>query len=330
MSRVPLIDIGPFLNGSLSDKRRVARAVDTACREIGFLVITGHGVSPALRADVTEAMAAFFALPDRAKMKWAFTADNPRGYRRLTATTLSKSRGEDSPPDLMERFSIGQFDIADDEYHRARRHTVFQDNRWPELVPAVERAAKPYYREMERVAGDLMKIFAAALDLPEAYFEPFFDRHISMLVTNFYPPQLQAPEPGQLRAGAHTDYGSLTILAAAQSPGGLQVRGDDGAWHEVPHLEGAYIVNIGDCMARWTNDRWVSTMHRVVNPDGSAARDPRMSIVFFQQPNDDAIVSCIPTCTDARNLPKYAPITSGAYMAAKIGRTFAAAATGVP
>ena len=224
----------------------------------------------------------------------------------------------------MERFSIGQFDLPKSEYYETRKKTFFQENRWPAVVPSFEPVAKEYYREMERLAADLMRIFAVALELPEQYFEPHFDRHISLLVTNYYPPQKQAPVPGQLRAGAHTDYGSLTILAPSKATGGLQVRDRNDVWEEVPFVPGAYVINIGDCMACWTNDRWVSTMHRVVNPAKTFAGEARMSIVFFQQPNDDAIIDCIPTCKDVGNPPRYAPISSGAYMAAKIGKTWTA------
>lgn len=322
MSRVPLVDITPFLKGTESDKQAVARAVDRACRDSGFLLITGHGVPPTLRADIERAMTAFFSLPVEVKERWAFTPDNPRGYRGVTSTTLAKSRGEDSPPDILERFSMSQFDLPDDAYHNARRSTVFHENRWPDVVPALEPSAKAYYREMERLAADLMRLFACALSLPERYFEPYFDKHISLLVTNFYPAQRQRPQPGQLRAGAHTDYGSLTILTPSMSPGGLQVRSHDGAWEDVPQVDGALVINLGDFMAVWTNDRWVSTLHRVVNPQGRTAESARMSIVFFQQPNDDATISCIPTCADADNPPKYAPVTSGAYMYAKINQTW--------
>jgi isopenicillin N synthase-like dioxygenase len=324
MSRIPLIDIAPFLQGSDARKDEVARAVDRACRDVGFLLITGHGVSAKLRSEIEQAMMSFFSLPAEEKQHWAATADNVRGYRGMNAMALAKSRGNDSPPDLMERFTIGQFDIPDDEYHGSRRQTHFQDNRWPELLPEVERTTRKYYREMERLASDLMRLLARALKLPETHFEPYFDKHFSTLVTNFYPAQQQDPKPGQLRAGAHTDYGSLTILTPSVSPGGLQVCNRDGAWEEVPQIAGAFIINLGDLMAQWTNDRWTSTLHRVVNPERSLAGQPRMSIVFFQQPNEDAVISCLPTCMDAEHPAKYEPVSAGAHVAAKTSKGWTA------
>ena len=133
-----------------------------------------------------------------------------------------------------------------------------------------------------------------------------------------YPAPAETPEPGQLRAGAHSDYGSLTILKTEDRPGGLQVQGKDSAWLDVPHLPGCFVVNIGDMLARWTNDRWVSTLHRVVNPPLDRAADSRrQSVVFFQNPNYDATVSCLPSCTDAANPPKYPPTTSGGHLREK-------------
>jgi isopenicillin N synthase-like dioxygenase len=314
MSLVPLIDIQPFLQGSEFRKDEVARAVDRACRDVGFLLITGHGVPVKLRSDLESAMMSFFSLPAEIKTRWAATPDNVRGYRGINATALSKSRGQESPPDLMERFTVGQFDIPNDEYHNTRRRTYFQENRWPELIPAVELAARQYYREMERLAADLMRLLARALELPERHFEACFDKHVSVLVTNFYPPQPEDPKPGQLRAGAHTDYGSLTILAPSISPGGLQVCNREGLWEEVPLFEGTFVINLGDLMAQWTNDRWLSTMHRVVNPERKSAGKARMSIVLFQQPNEDAMISCLPTCMDADHPAKYVPVSAGTYV----------------
>jgi isopenicillin N synthase-like dioxygenase len=320
MSRVPLIDIHPFLHGLEKEKDEVARVVDRACRDLGFLLIKGHGVPPELRGEVENAMMSFFSLPVEVKQRWAATPDNVRGYRGMHAMALAKSRGQDSPPDLMERFTIGQFDLPDDEYHSSRRQTHFQDNRWPDAAPEVERTTRRYYREMERLASDLMRLLARALKLPETHFEPYFDKYFSTLVTNFYPPQQQEPKPGQLRAGAHTDYGSLTILTPSVSPGGLQVCNRDGIWEEVPHHAGTFIINLGDLMAQWTNDRWRSTLHRVVNPQKDASGEARMSIVFFQQPNEDSVISCLPTCVDADHPAKYGPVGAGAHVAAKTSK----------
>ena len=131
-----------------------------------------------------------------------------------------------------------------------------------------------------------------------------------------------AVEAGQLRAGAHSDYGTLTLLRQDDAPGGLQVGGVDGTWHDVPSTPGAYVVNVGDALARWTNDRWISTVHRVVVPPADAGRDcERFSMAFFHNANWDAVIECIPTCADAENPPKYPPVTAGRHLMDKFRST---------
>ncbi len=322
MSRIPLVDIAPFLHGTPAGRADVARQVDAACRDSGFLMVTGHGIAPSLLADYERHLSDFFALPIDDKRRIGVTRDSNRGYRGRDATALAHSRGDDTPPDLMERFTIGRCDIPADDYHRQRAHNHFQPNRWPSDDGFVA-VATQYYAAMEHLAGDLLRIFATALALPEDFFVPFCDRHISHLVANHYPAQSEAAAAGQFRAGAHTDFGALTLLNPARSPRGLQVQGTDGGWDDVVPVPGSLIVNIGDLMARWTNDRWVSTMHRVVPPDpGPGAAADRMSIAFFMQPNDDAAIACLPTCTDAEHPPRYAPVTSGEHYQMKSNRSW--------
>jgi isopenicillin N synthase-like dioxygenase len=164
---------------------------------------------------------------------------------------------------------------------------------------------------MGALADTVMRIFAVALGKPEGFFDDKIDHHISRLRVRNYPAQPTPPAPGQIRAGAHSDYGSLTLLATEDKPGGLQVCNAQGAWVDVPIVPGTFIVNIGDLMARWTNDTWVSTLHRVVNPPPDADGDTRrLSLVFFHNPNHDAeIASLVPDCP-----ARYPPTTSGAHL----------------
>jgi isopenicillin N synthase-like dioxygenase len=163
-----------------------------------------------------------------------------------------------------------------------------------------------------------MQLFALALRLPETWFDDKIDHDFSVVSSIYYPAQKTAPLPGQLRAGAHTDYGSLTILAPTAAAGGLQVRTLNGEWVDVPYVPGAFVINIGDMMQRWTNDRWLSNMHRVINPPQAvASTSPRQSVAFFLHPNYDATIECIPTCRDADHGSKYGPISAGSYMKEK-------------
>ncbi len=195
----------------------------------------------------------------------------------------------------------------------------FAANRWPTEPADFQPVFEAYYRELSALADRLLSGFATALDLRPDWFADKVDRHISNVRALHYPAQPDGVAPGQLRAGEHTDYGSLTILMTDISSGGLEVLGRDGVWQEVPHVPGAFVVNIGDLMAQWTNDRYVSTLHRVVNPP-SAQNVRRLSIAFFHQPNYDTVIECIPTCVPSNEKPRHAPITSGDHRLIKVSR----------
>ncbi len=170
-----------------------------------------------------------------------------------------------------------------------------------------------------------MKLFALALKLPEDFFAEFIDAPVSALRALNYPEQILAPRPGQLRAGAHTDYGSLTILMPQPGSKGREILTPDGRWTPVPPAPGAFVINIGDLMARWTNDRWVSTLHRVANPspeDGGLSR--RQSLAFFHQPNWSAEIACLDACLQPGEKPKYEPVLSGPYLMSRFKATTAA------
>ncbi len=319
---VPIIDIGPFLDGDSEGKRHVARRVDRACTEVGFVMVENHDVPAQLIDDALEITWAFFDLPDEEKRKWiSAKGDFRRGYLPVGGNALAHTLDQDTPPDLIEAFTFGRFDLPDEPYYGAHRDTWFEPNLWPDRPAAFRDRLCAYYRAMDRLAHDLMRIFAVALDLPEAFFDDKIDRHITAMRLNHFSEPEEPPLPGQLRAGAHTDYGSLTILYPTPAPGGLQVRTTDGAWRGVEPVPHAFVVNIGDLMAQWTNDRWLSTLHRVVNPPpDERLGSRRASIAFFHQPNYDARIECLETCRGPDNPPKYAPVTSGEHLLAKTAK----------
>jgi isopenicillin N synthase-like dioxygenase len=328
---VPVIDIGGYFSGDPAAKRAVAREIDAACRSIGFLVIAGHGVPDDLMGRLDAANRAYFAQPPEAKQRDG-SADPiaiHRGYYGLGSCSAAYSFDDsDTAPDYVERFTVNRVEIdADDPYYRTEQgRRIFVPNIWPADAPAFRAAWTDYYHAMERLAQSLMRLFALALDLDERWFDDKIDKHMTNLTANWYPDQQVPPVPGQLRFGAHSDYGSLTILKTEDKPGGLEVRAADGSWHKVPIVPGTLIVNLGDLMAQWTNDRWVSTVHRVVNPPpdrvGGAAR---LSIAFFHQPNYDALVECLPSCREG-GVAKYPPVTSGDHLETKLAKLQAAGA----
>ena len=321
-SAIPVVDIAPFLGGDDARKAAVAQAVDEACRRIGFLIVAGHGVPRPAIDDALTATWAFFDLGDAEKRRWVSPkGDFRRGYMPVGGNALAYTLDRESPPDLIEAFTFGRFDLPEELYYTAHRETWFEPNIWPSRPPGFQAALRAYYRAMERLAETLMRIFALALGMPEAFFADKIDRHITAMRLNHYAEAIRPPLPGQLRAGAHSDYGSLTILLATAGAGGLQVRGGDGAWIDVAPVPDTFIVNLGDLMAQWTNDRWVSTLHRVANPPPDRlAGSRRASIAFFHQPNHDALIECLPTCRSPDEPPRYAPTTSGAHLLAKTAK----------
>jgi isopenicillin N synthase-like dioxygenase len=171
---------------------------------------------------------------------------------------------------------------------------------------------------MSRLIQFLMRLAALALDVDEHFFDAKVDRSIGTMRLNYYPAQTAPPAPGQLRASAHTDYGGFTILSGEDVPGGLQVRTRGGDWIDVPTAPTRFVVNIGDLLMRWTNDRWLSNLHRVVNPPAGTAA--RLSIAFFNHPNYDALIECLPS----QGPPRHPPVRSGEYRDLKYAKTLLA------
>lgn len=315
--KVPVIDIAA---GGSAVIDAVGRAID----DIGFLVITGHGVDPDLIARTQAVSNAFFDLPLAEKQRVLRPApDVTRGYIPLEAESVGRSQGLDVPGDLNESLMIGPVDAGDGPYFTgpaAGKH--FHPNLWPAQPAGLRQAYEEYFRAMGALAARLMAMFALSLRLPEDFFADKIDRHISRLRVRNYPAPLVPPLPGQLRAGAHADYGSLTILRTEDKPGGLQVLNRAGDWVDVPIAPDSFIVNIGELLARWTNNRWKATLHRVVNPPAEqAAVSRRLSLVFFHNPNYDAPVAALPGTVAPGEAPLFPPTTSGEHLRNQFVRT---------
>jgi isopenicillin N synthase-like dioxygenase len=320
-AKVPVIDIAPFAHGDAAAREMVVAAVKRACEQVGFFVITGHDVpEETIRAAFAQGRA-FFARPLDEKMRIKRPGPGiSRGYNSLAGQSLALTTGHKAPPDLMESLGFGPLQTDDDPYWTAGFGPVHaHPNLWPADMPQFRSAVSDYWRAMETLSGSLMRIFALALDLDEDFFLARSKRHVTNMRINYYPVQERPPEAGQLRAGAHSDYGAFTILRSENAPGGLQVLRRGGDWADVPLIEGGFIINIGDLLMRWTNDKWVSTVHRVINPPEEVRRAAdRMSIAFFFVPDHDVEVRCFESCTDKGNPSRYAPITAGAHWRGKI------------
>ncbi|HXP72522.1 MAG TPA: 2-oxoglutarate and iron-dependent oxygenase domain-containing protein [Stellaceae bacterium] len=317
---IPVIDLSDALEGNDTARRRLAAHLDRICREIGFFTIVGHGAPTEVLDALRDKANAFFALPLEEKRRAIHpVAATPRGYRALGIEALSYGNDRQTPPDLKEYYHFGRETWPDEPYFTSSEgRRYFIPNLWPARPLGFKEAAQRYYAEMERIELMLMRLAALGLGVDEHFFDDKIDRHITAMRINFYPAQTVAPLPGQLRAGEHTDYGNFTILNGENVPGGLQVLTRAGDWLDVETEPSSFVVNIGDLLMRWTNDRWVSNTHRVVNPpDSVAARAQRLSIAFFHHPNYDASIECIAPPGEA----KYPPVRSGDYRDLKYRQT---------
>jgi isopenicillin N synthase-like dioxygenase len=312
------VDLEPFRLGGPADRQAVARLVDDACRDTGFLQVTGHGVPVEVCDRLLGAWAAFFDQPLSDKQAWVVEDESAnRGFSAVGKEGLAYSRGEATPPDLFEAFNVGREDVSGPYFDRHRQ--FYSPNRWPERPPGLRDAWLAYEAATAAVAAAVLRAMAIALDLPEQWFVERTRR--AVVTTRFINyergPAGAEPEPGQMRLGAHTDYGILTVLLADDIPG-LQVRRDE-RWHDVATPRGTLTCNIGDMLALWTNDRWASTLHRVVPPPGRAqARARRRSVARFLDCEPDRVIECIPSCCGPGNPPRYEPVQAGEWLMAKV------------
>ena len=317
MASVPVVDIS-------ADPRAVGTELDEICWSVGFFQVTGHGVPDEVSGPAWTMATRFFDLPLADKLSVARpSTDYPYGYIPMAGESLSQSLTGSAPPDLKEVFNAGP--PAPPARHRPTpAHPgpdggwSYSPNLWPAALPGLEPAWTAYYTALGRLGGRLMSLFARGLGLPAGFFSPLIDESPNALRAINYPARATPAGPGQLRAGAHTDYGTLTILRQ-DSVGGLEVQDAAGNWAGVGPVAGAFVINLGDLMARWTNGRWRSTLHRVVDPPGAMAR--RQSMAYFQNANYSARIECLPTCLAPGEQPRYEPVLAGPHLMAKFRRS---------
>ncbi|MCU1515110.1 MAG: isopenicillin synthase family oxygenase, partial [Microbacteriaceae bacterium] len=316
---VPIIDMQ-------GDPAAVGAELDDVCTNVGFFQVIGHGIPDAVADRAWDATVALFDLPLEQRLAVRQPSPGyPYGYIPFTGESLAASTGAESKPDLKEAFSIGPVDPPGGVDMAVDQAWAWQPNLWPVDLPELQQAWTDYFRVMLGLGSRLMSLFAQGLSLPADYFAASIDRSPSALRAIRYPARQEGPEDGQLRAGAHTDYGTLTILKQDRV-GGLQVLTQQDDWAGVETVPGAYVVNIGDLMARWTNDRWRSTLHRVVDPAPSlTGQIPRRhSMPFFHNANWDALVEVLPTCVPAGEHAKYESVLAGPHLQSKFTKATSA------
>jgi isopenicillin N synthase-like dioxygenase len=327
---VPIIDLSPFLaeNATREDKLKVAAEINKAALEVGFLTIVGHQIPSEVIDNAWKSTKEFFDLPLDVKTPYTRPQEEyPFGYNAMGTEVLSTGKAAEggadvdeaifAPPDIKEMFSLGPKDPK----------AGFPERIFPAKPQDFQKHWEVYYDSVNNLAGHILTGFAMAMELPDDFFEQYVDHHASALRAINYPAiaSRDAVLPGQCRASAHTDYGTITILRT-DGPG-LQVSKDldPPVWHDVPHIENGFIINLGDLMRRWTNDRWLSTLHRVIVPAADVAPSEntnerlvcrrRQSMAFFHNINRDAVVSTL--LRDPDEVSKHEPIIAGEFLLQK-------------
>lgn len=318
-------------------------ALGRACETVGFFQIVGHGIDHEVIERAWTEARRFFDLPLEQRMSAARRhPDDAYGYLPVELEALERSLGaRTGAPDLKQTFNVGPVIAAGPNGITAVNGTTSPDGiaspdgiddrivawafgptPWPSALASLEPAMRAYFDAMDALARRLLSLMAVALDEPPSFFEPFVDHAPGALRALDYPDLAgRTPAPAQLRAGAHTDYGTLTILRQDGAPGGLEVldpRTD--TWTPVPATDDAFVVNLGDLMQRWTNDRWRSTLHRVVVPAPDAGPSRRQSMAFFHNANIDARIEVIPSCVAPGEQPRHAPVIAGPHLMSKFRR----------
>ncbi|MBT2296486.1 2-oxoglutarate and iron-dependent oxygenase domain-containing protein [Pseudomonas fluorescens] len=313
MNSLPIIDISPLYGDAPSAWQSVANQIDQACRQWGFFYIKGHPISPARITEVLGLAQRFFRLPVAEKLKIDITQTrHHRGYGAVATEQLDPAK----PSDLKETFDMGLHLPADHPDVLAHK-PLRGPNRHPDLVgwdPLMEQ----HYRDMQALAQTLLRAMTLALGIERDFFDTRFNEPVSVLRLIHYPPRHTASSAEQQGAGAHTDYGCITLLYQ-DAAGGLQVRNVDGQWIDAPPIDGTFVVNLGDMMARWSNDRYLSTPHRVISPLGV----DRYSMPFFAEPHPDTLIQCLPGCQDDAHPPKYPTTTCAEFLLSRFADTYA-------
>ena len=297
MTDIPIIDFQNFENGSDDQRRKVAAELDWAASEVGFMYVKNLGIDPQILKNAFASSKAYFALTEEIKSTHDYDQVINHGYQAPEEQRLDSSEA----PDLKETFTM---------------RDVHKNENNPEMWPSEEflETAKATFDECLRGGNIVMEAFALALDLPINFFR---ERHVgdnTALRYLHYPIVTKELTEEQLGCGAHTDFGTITLLFQ-DNVGGLQVQGRDGVWRDAIYIPDTIVINTADLVATWTNDRYCSTPHRV---KPMISDKDRYSIAFFIDPDQATPVSTIPSCITEDNPKKYPDTTAGAYVAQRI------------
>jgi isopenicillin N synthase-like dioxygenase len=306
---IPVIDVAALLGGDPDAPARVGREILDASERIGFFYVANHGVPHAVLDAAVAQSLAFFRRPAEEKLQ-VRVSPRHRGFIPVGEAKMYPG----ARIDLKESFVWG-LDVADTDTDIVEGRTLLAPNRWPAFQPGLRDALCAHFDACHAIAWPLMRAFAVALGIDPAHFVRHIGRPVSRGSSVWYPPQPAAAHDEQFGVAPHTDYGCLTFVYQADV-GGLEVFGRERTWVEAPPIDGTFVVNVGDLLARWTNDRFRSTPHRVVNRSGRE----RLSIAMFVDPDDTALVE--PVCRPGET-PRHAPVQVGDYIRGRYDASFA-------
>ncbi len=309
--RIPVIDVGPLRAGENGGLDQIAREMRDASETAGFFCVTGHGVSDEVCRRAQQAAAAFFARPEDEKRAVAVD-ELHRGYVGFGQTKLS----DDARADLKESFVWGLELGPNDPDVRAGK-ALMGPNQWPTDMPEFRAALMNFYDSLSACARLLLRPLAVGIDLPEDWFVSRFEKPLARGAVLRYPPQPPAAPGDQFGTSSHTDYGGITLVWQDEN-GGLEVENPRGEWVAATPIPGAFVVNVGDLLERWTNHRFASNAHRVTNRSGRE----RYSMALFFDPDFDTMIECIETCASPDDPPRNAPVRCGDYIEGRFNNVF--------
>ena len=304
-----MIDVAPLRDGAAP--AGVGAELARAAAEVGFLYVRNHGVDVALVERARRAALDFFRLPEEAKRE-AATNRFHHGYLKPGSTQMY----DGARLDLKESFNWGVELDGEAGAESPSANSLLGPNVWPAAMPALKPSVYPYFEAASACAEDLLRGFALGAGLDPEHFIRLRDRPLSRGSLQYYPPQPEDAAEDQFGVAPHTDFGVLTVLCQDEI-GGLEIRRRDGTWAAMPPIPGTLVVNIGDLLERWSNRRYRSTVHRVINASGRE----RLSLVLAYDPNFETLVDPRAFCT-AGETPHDAPITCGDYLLWRFAKAF--------
>jgi len=304
---IPVIDVGGLADGS--GLERVAREMREAAERVGFFYVRNHGIPDALIRRAEDVSRRFFAHAAADKRAVA-PLDRHRGWLQVGQAKMYAG----AKVDLKESFVWG-LDVSADDPDYLAGNRMHGPNRWPAFLPEMQPTLNAYFEAAHGCGRMLLGAFAASLGVAPDYFNARFAKPVTRGTLVYYPPQ--DPDAGEEQFGVapHTDYGVMTLLHQDLT-GGLQVRAKSGEWVMAHPIPGTLVINVGDLLARWTNDRFRSTDHRVVNASGRE----RYSIAVFLDPDYDTPI--VPV-THSGETAHYPPVTCGEYILSRFDQSFA-------